>query len=45
MLLRDGTTLRLRAPTPADSEALVEFFNGLSEQSLYYRFHGFPTVS
>ncbi len=45
MLLRDGTTLRLRAPTPADSEPLVEFFDGLSEQSAYYRFHGFPTVS
>jgi acetate---CoA ligase (ADP-forming) len=24
---------------------LVEFLNGLSEQSLYYRFHGFPTVN
>jgi acetyl coenzyme A synthetase (ADP forming)-like protein len=45
VLLRDGTTLRLRAPTPADSEPLVEFFDGLSEQSVYYRFHGFPTVS
>jgi acetate---CoA ligase (ADP-forming) len=45
VLLRDGTTLRLRAPTPVDSESLVEFFNGLSEQSLYYRFHGFPTVN
>jgi len=45
VLLRDGTTLRLRAPTPADSEPLVEFFDGLSEQSAYYRFHGFPTVS
>jgi acetyl coenzyme A synthetase (ADP forming)-like protein len=45
VLLRDGTTLRLRAPTPADSEALVEFFKSLSEQSLYYRFHGFPTVN
>jgi acetate---CoA ligase (ADP-forming) len=45
VLLRDGTTLRLRAPTPADSEALVKFFNGLSEQSLYYRFHGFPMVN
>ncbi|HEX2432307.1 MAG TPA: GNAT family N-acetyltransferase [Gaiellaceae bacterium] len=45
VLLRDGTTLRLRSPMPADSEALVEFLNRLSEQSLYYRFHGFPTVS
>jgi acetate---CoA ligase (ADP-forming) len=30
---------------PADAEALVEFLDGLSEQSLYYRFHGFPTVN
>jgi acetyl coenzyme A synthetase (ADP forming)-like protein len=45
VLLRDGTTLRLRAPTPADAHSLVEFMNGLSQQSLYYRFHGFPTVN
>ena len=45
VLLRDGTTLRLRAPTPADAHGLVEFMHGLSEQSLYYRFHGFPTVN
>ncbi len=44
VILRDGTTLRLRAPQAADSSALVEFLRGLSTQSLYYRFHGFPTV-
>jgi acetyl coenzyme A synthetase (ADP forming)-like protein len=44
VILRDGTTLRLRPPTTADTETLIEFFNCLSEQSLYYRFHGFPTV-
>ena len=44
VILRDGTTLRLRAPTTGDAGALVEFLNRLSEQSLYYRFHGFPTV-
>jgi acetyl coenzyme A synthetase (ADP forming)-like protein len=45
VILRDGTTLRLRPPRAEDAEALVEFLNGLSEQSLYYRFHGFPTVN
>jgi acetyl coenzyme A synthetase (ADP forming)-like protein len=30
---------------PGDSEGLVSFMNGLSRQSLYYRFHGFPTVN
>ena len=45
VILRDGTTLRLRPPRTQDAEGLVEFLNGLSEQSLYYRFHGFPAVN
>jgi acetyl coenzyme A synthetase (ADP forming)-like protein len=45
VILRDGSTLRLRAPRAEDSAALIEFLDGLSEQSLYYRFHGFPSVS
>jgi acetyl coenzyme A synthetase (ADP forming)-like protein len=44
VILREGTTLRLRAPTAADEPALVEFLGGLSEESLYYRFHGYPTL-
>ena len=44
VILRDGTTLRLRPPQAADAGALFEFLRGLSTQSLYYRFHGFPTV-
>jgi acetyl coenzyme A synthetase (ADP forming)-like protein len=40
VILRDGTTLRLRAPEPADAEALVAFFARLSPDSLYLRFHG-----
>jgi acetate---CoA ligase (ADP-forming) len=44
VILRDGTTLRLRPPHAGDASALVGFLNGLSEQSLYYRFHGFPTI-
>jgi acetyl coenzyme A synthetase (ADP forming)-like protein len=44
VILRDGTTLRLRPPRAEDEKALLEFFGGLSEQSLYYRFHGFPSL-
>jgi acetate---CoA ligase (ADP-forming) len=44
VILRDGTTLRLRSPEPDDREALLEFFHGLSQQSLYRRFHGLPSV-
>jgi acetyl coenzyme A synthetase (ADP forming)-like protein len=42
VILRDGSTLRLRPPVAEDAEALLEFFSGLSEHSLYLRFHGFP---
>jgi acetyl coenzyme A synthetase (ADP forming)-like protein len=44
VILRDGSTLRLRPPRASDVDALVEFFAGLSERSVYQRFHGFPTV-
>src|SRR6186997_3029137 len=44
VILRDGGTLRLRAPGPEDSQGLVQFFDSLSERSLYLRFHGAPTV-
>jgi len=40
VILRDGTTLRLRAPAHADVEALVAFLAGLSDHSRYLRFHG-----
>ena len=42
VILRDGSTLRLRAPAAEDAAALVEFFSELSEHSRYLRFHGFP---
>jgi acetyl coenzyme A synthetase (ADP forming)-like protein len=45
VILRDGTTLRLRPPRAADAAALVAFMSGLSPQSLYYRFHGYPSVN
>jgi acetyl coenzyme A synthetase (ADP forming)-like protein len=40
VILRDGSTLRLRAPTREDVGALIAFFERLSERSLYLRFHG-----
>src|SRR2546423_12307578 len=44
VILKDGGTLRLRPPAAVDTDALVAFFAGLSEQSLYYRFHGARSV-
>ncbi len=44
VILRDGSTLRLRPPAAEDAGALVEFFSGLSEHSRYLRFHGFPAL-
>jgi acetate---CoA ligase (ADP-forming) len=40
VLLRDGSTLRLQAPAPADLDDIQEFFDGLSPQSRHMRFHG-----
>jgi acetyl coenzyme A synthetase (ADP forming)-like protein len=44
VILRDGTTLRLRAPRRADASAVLELFSGLSQESLYRRFHGLPAL-
>jgi len=44
VILRDGSTLRLRVPGPADEAALGDFFGSLSERSLYLRFHGVRRV-
>jgi acetyl coenzyme A synthetase (ADP forming)-like protein len=44
VILRDGSTLRLRAPAQDDAGALTAFFSGLSERSFYQRFHGFRTI-
>ena len=44
VILRDGTTLRLRPPRREDTEELIEFFRALSQRSLYLRFHGFPRL-
>jgi acetate---CoA ligase (ADP-forming) len=44
VILRDGSTLRLRPPRRDDADALLRFFHGLSERSLYLRFHGLPRL-
>jgi acetate---CoA ligase (ADP-forming) len=44
VILRDGSTLRLRPPLPADATALRTFFTTLSDRSLYSRFHGFRRI-
>ena len=44
VVLRDGGTLRLRAPLAGESETLRAFFEGLSDASRYLRFHGFRPI-
>ncbi len=44
VILRDGSTLRLRAPVEADADALIDFFARLSDQSRYLRFHGYSVI-
>src|SRR5665648_1028131 len=41
VLLRDGSTMRLQAPTPVDFDDIKAFYDGLSPESRYLRFHGF----
>jgi acetate---CoA ligase (ADP-forming) len=41
VLLLDGSTLRLRAPTPEDLDEIKDFYDRLSDESRYYRFHGY----
>ncbi len=40
VLLRDGSTLRLQTPMPVDFDDIKAFYDGLSEESRYLRFHG-----
>jgi acyl-CoA synthetase (NDP forming)/RimJ/RimL family protein N-acetyltransferase len=40
VLLRDGSTLRMQAPGPTDYEDIRAFYEQLSPQSRYFRFHG-----
>jgi acetate---CoA ligase (ADP-forming) len=45
VILRDGSTLRLRAPLAADVPGLVQFFADLSGRSAYLRFHGIRKIN
>jgi GNAT superfamily N-acetyltransferase len=38
--LRDGTAMLIRAIRPEDKQRLLQHFQGLSTQSIYYRFFG-----
>jgi len=40
VLLRDGSTLRLQAPTSTDFADIKAFYDRLSEVSRSFRFHG-----
>jgi len=44
VILRDGSTLRLRPPLAADADDVLAFFERLSDRSRYLRFHGFPNL-
>ena len=44
VVLRDGSTMRFRTPRRDDLDSLLQFFRGLSDESLYRRFHGHPSV-
>ena len=39
VILRDGGTLRLRPPSTAEAEQVVDFFSRLSPESMWLRFH------
>jgi acetate---CoA ligase (ADP-forming) len=41
VILRDGSALRLRSPQPSDEAGIKAFFDALSPESRYLRFHGF----
>jgi acetyl coenzyme A synthetase (ADP forming)-like protein len=44
VILRDGSTLRLRPPASDDASELLAFFTRLSPESLHLRFHGMPAL-
>jgi len=45
VILGDGSTLRLRAPTREDYEDIKAFYDRLSPEGLYMRFHGMVGTS
>jgi acetyl coenzyme A synthetase (ADP forming)-like protein len=45
VVVRDGSTVCIRRAGEADIAALRQFLESLSPQSLYYRFHGHPSLT
>lgn len=41
VVLRDGTTMRLRPPVAEDQGRVIAFLENLSDESRYLRFHGY----
>jgi acetate---CoA ligase (ADP-forming) len=41
VLLRDGSTLRLQGSLPSDFDDIKSFYDDLSPESRYFRFHGY----
>ncbi len=44
VILRDGTTLRVRPPLATDAECLRRFLDSLSPATLHLRFHAIPRI-
>jgi acetate---CoA ligase (ADP-forming) len=44
VVLRDGSTMRLSPPHRGDLARVLAFFHGLSDESLYKRFHGHTSI-
>lgn len=42
VILRDGSTLQLQASTPGDRDEIKAFYDGLSQESRFFRFRGYP---
>src|SRR6185369_6107175 len=45
VVVRDGSTVCLRQAEERDVAVLLQFLQSLSPQSLYYRFHGLPSLT
>ena len=45
VVVRDGSTVCLRRADSRDVKELMQFLASLSQQSLYYRFHGRPPLT
>ena len=45
VVVRDGSTVCVRPAGERDIPALLQFLQSLSPQSLYYRFHGLPSLT